>query len=51
MLPARRRLVLNERKNDESRSWDSSGNIVPDYGLDNRAIGVRSPAVTKEFFL
>jgi hypothetical protein len=25
-------------------SRDSSGNIVSDYGLDYRAIGVRSPA-------
>jgi hypothetical protein len=28
----------------------SSGSIVSDYGLDDRAIGVRSPAGAKEFF-
>jgi hypothetical protein len=33
------------------RSRVSSGNIVSDYGLDDRAIGVRSPAETKGFFL
>jgi hypothetical protein len=27
----------------------SSGSIVSDYGLDDRAIGVRSPAGTKDF--
>jgi hypothetical protein len=27
----------------------SSGSIVSDYGLDNRAIGVRSPAGLKDF--
>jgi hypothetical protein len=27
-----------------------SGSIVSDYGLDDRAIGVRSPAGVKEFF-
>jgi hypothetical protein len=27
----------------------SSGNIVSDYGLDDRAIGVRSPAGAKDF--
>jgi hypothetical protein len=27
----------------------SSGSIVSDYGLDNRAIGVRSPAGAKDF--
>jgi hypothetical protein len=26
-----------------------SGNIVSDYGLDDRAIGVRFPAGTKDF--
>jgi ABC-type spermidine/putrescine transport system permease subunit I len=29
----------------------SSGSIVSDYGLDDRAIGVRSPAGGKGFFL
>jgi hypothetical protein len=28
----------------------SSGSIVSDYGLDDRAIGVRSPAGAKDFF-
>jgi hypothetical protein len=27
----------------------SSGSIVSDYGLDDRAIGVRSPAGAKDF--
>jgi hypothetical protein len=27
----------------------SSGRIVSDYGMDDRAIGVRSPAGTKDF--
>jgi hypothetical protein len=27
----------------------SSGSIVSDYGLDDRAIGVRSPAEAKDF--
>jgi hypothetical protein len=31
------------------RSRVSSGSIVSDYGLDNRAIGVRSPAGAKDF--
>jgi hypothetical protein len=30
-------------------SWGSSGSIVSDYGLDDRAIGVRSPAGAKDF--
>jgi hypothetical protein len=29
----------------------SSGSIVSDYGLDDRAIEVRSPAEAKGFFL
>jgi hypothetical protein len=33
-----------------SRSRVSSVSIVSDYGLDNRAIGVRSPAGAKDFF-
>jgi hypothetical protein len=32
-----------------SRSRGSSGSIVSDYGLDDRAIGVRSPAGAKDF--
>jgi hypothetical protein len=31
------------------RSQGSSGSIVADYGLDDRAIGVRSPAGAKDF--
>jgi hypothetical protein len=30
-------------------SRGSSGSIVSDYGLDDRAIGVRSPARAKDF--
>jgi hypothetical protein len=32
-----------------NRSRVSSGSIVPDYGLDDRAIGVRSQAGGKDF--
>jgi hypothetical protein len=35
----------------ERRSRVSSGSIVSDYGLDDRAIGVRSPAGKKDFSL
>jgi hypothetical protein len=31
-------------------SRDSAGSIVSDYGLDDRAIGVRPPAGGKDFF-
>jgi hypothetical protein len=31
------------------RSQVSSGSIVSDYGLDDRVIGVRSPAGVKDF--
>jgi hypothetical protein len=34
---------------DLHRSRVSSGSIVSDYGLDDRAIGVRSPAGVKDF--
>jgi hypothetical protein len=33
----------------QTRSRGSSGSIVSDYGLDDRAIGVRSPAGVKDF--
>jgi hypothetical protein len=33
----------------QKRSRGSSGSIVSDYGLDNRAIGVRSPAGAEDF--
>jgi hypothetical protein len=32
-----------------SSEGDSSGSIVSDYGLDDRAIKVRSPAKAKDF--
>jgi hypothetical protein len=32
-----------------NRSRVSSGSIVSDYGLDDRAIGVRSPAEAEDF--
>jgi hypothetical protein len=34
---------------DEGRSRGSSGSIVSDYGLDDRAIGVRFPTGAKDF--
>jgi hypothetical protein len=34
----------------ERREPGSSGSIVSDYGLDDRTIGVRSPAGAKDFF-
>jgi hypothetical protein len=37
----------SEQQKHESRV--SSVSIVSDYGLDNRAIGVRSPAGAKDF--
>jgi hypothetical protein len=33
----------------DRRSRDSSGSIVSDYGLDDRAIVVRSPARAKDY--
>jgi hypothetical protein len=33
----------------QKQSRVSSGSIVSDYGLDDRAIGVRSPAGAKDF--
>jgi hypothetical protein len=35
--------------NAQKNAWVSSGSIVSDYGLDDRAIGVRSPAGAKDF--
>jgi hypothetical protein len=32
-------------------SRGSSVSVVSDYGLDDRAIGVRSPAEARDFFL
>jgi hypothetical protein len=40
--------ILHVSVND-SMSRVSSGSIVSDYGLDDRAIGVRSPLGTKDF--
>jgi hypothetical protein len=37
------------RKRDGVGSRVSSGSIVSDYGLDDREIGVRSPAGAKNF--
>jgi hypothetical protein len=34
---------------NETVSRGSSGNIVSDYGLDDGAIGVRSPAEARDF--
>jgi hypothetical protein len=34
---------------DQNRSRGSSGSVVSDYGLDDRAIGVRFPAGAKDF--
>jgi hypothetical protein len=40
---------LTDMNNNNIRSRVSSVSIVSDYGLDNRAIGVRSPAGGKDF--
>jgi hypothetical protein len=42
-------LSFNTGTGSELRSRVSSGSIVSDYGLDDRAIGVRSPAGVKDF--
>jgi hypothetical protein len=34
---------------DIGRSWSSSVSIVSEYGLDDREIGVRSPAEARNF--
>jgi hypothetical protein len=54
MTETRVRLLLNESGLDwvdltttTTGSRGSSGSIVSDYGLDDRAIGVRSPAGAK----
>jgi hypothetical protein len=52
-------IPLNSQENSGAEFWDyfvyrsqvSSVSIVSDYRLDDRAIGVRSPAGTKDFFL
>jgi hypothetical protein len=38
-----------DTNDSEDRSRVSSGSIVSDYGLDDRAIGVRSPAEAENF--
>jgi hypothetical protein len=45
----KRNKYLNRNIQRGMRSRVSSGSIVSDYGLDDRAIGVRSPAGAKEF--
>jgi hypothetical protein len=42
---------MNSARTSNRTSRDSSVSIVSDYGLDDRAIGVRSPAGAKDFFL
>jgi hypothetical protein len=42
-------MVTDFRRIRNLGSRVSSGSIVSDYGLDDRAIGVRSPAGTKDF--
>jgi hypothetical protein len=44
-----KRKPLHYLGDHDCRSRVSSGSIVSDYGLDNRAIGVRSPAGAKDF--
>jgi hypothetical protein len=44
-LPFRDFLIIHI----QTRSRVNSGSIVSDYGLDDRAIGVRSPAGAKDF--
>jgi hypothetical protein len=41
--------VIFIRPYNTNRSRGGSGSIVSDYGLDDRAIGVRSPAGAKDF--
>jgi hypothetical protein len=42
-------LSIINNGNNLKKSRISSGSIVSDYGLDDRAIGVRSPAGAKDF--
>jgi hypothetical protein len=43
--------MLQQLKDIRIHNWSrgSSGSIVSDYGLDDRAIGVRSPVGAKDF--
>jgi hypothetical protein len=41
--------IITVRYDLPARSRVSSGSMVSDYGLDDRAIGVRSPAGAKDF--
>jgi hypothetical protein len=41
--------ILNNKGPNTNRSRVSSGSIVCDYGLDDRAIGVRSLAGARDF--
>jgi hypothetical protein len=47
-MPFNKTLMFTVR-NMQHRSQGSSGSIVSDYGMDDRAIGVRSPAGAKDF--
>jgi hypothetical protein len=40
---------IYKNNSHSNRSRVSSGSIVSDYGLDDRAIGVRSPVGAKDF--
>jgi hypothetical protein len=48
-FPEELMLNLNLMLTSVCRSRVSSGSIVSDYGLDDRAIGVRSPAGAEDF--
>jgi hypothetical protein len=45
----RQPILINGRYKCASISRVNSGSIVSDYGLDDQAIGVRSPAGAKDF--
>jgi hypothetical protein len=42
-------LLVNEGKEWPNGSRGTAVSIVSDYGLDDRAIGIRSPAEAKDF--
>jgi hypothetical protein len=42
-------MEIKTKYNREGMSRGSSGSVVSDYGLDDRAIGVQSPAGAKDF--
>jgi predicted CopG family antitoxin len=41
--------ITGVKKNETYRTYNEIVSIVSDYGLENRAIGVRSPAGVKDF--